>query len=176
MLDFFTRKHPVRAVISGLMLFVLVSCGGSSSEDDAPVAGTCASSQATVASATFNELWTNVFSNQCGSCHGVATDSTTLGGPDMRSANAFYSGLVGKKGSDYPNWDTYQDNRPGCLNSQFIQSGNANQSLITAILDTSVSITGCTVKFHRNEAPQNVCITDANLVKLKEWINAGAAR
>ncbi|MES2746126.1 MAG: hypothetical protein V4655_11905 [Bdellovibrionota bacterium] len=174
MLEFFTRKHPVHVVISGLMLFVLVSCGGSS-EDDAPVAGTCDSSQATVTSATFDQLWTNVFSNQCGSCHGVGATGTA-GGPDMRTPDAFYSGLVGKDGSSTPEWETYESIRGACLSYQFIQSRNANQSVVMAVLDSSVSLSGCTIKFHRNADPQNVCITDANLVKLREWINAGANR
>jgi hypothetical protein len=175
MLDFSNRKHPVREAALGLTLFILASCGGSNSSD-APVAGTCDSSQATVASATFDELWTKVFSNQCGSCHGVTTDSSTRGGPNLKTADAFYTALVGKKASDYLEWDTYQDNRQGCHNYQFIRPESANQSVITAILDSSVSLPGCTVKYHRNESPQNVCITDANLVKLAEWINAGAAR
>ncbi len=93
----------------------------------------------------------------------------------MQSADAFYSALVGKKGSDYDNWNTFQDTRPGCVNVSFIEASSANTSMVTAVLDSSVSISGCTVKYHR-ESPQNVCITSANLTKLKEWINAGATR
>ena len=93
----------------------------------------------------------------------------------MQSADAFYNGLVGKKGTDYPTWRTFQVNRPNCVNYQFIQSGNANQSMLTAILDTSISLAGCTIKYHV-EGPQNVCITSGNLAKMKEWIDSGAAR
>lgn len=168
------EKLVLRSIGSGLLFLAVTGCGGSD-DDDAPEEGSCESSQATVATASFNELWTNVFSKQCTGCHGIATDSTTVGGPNMQTADAFYNGMVGKRGTDYPQWRTFQDNRPGCVNTQFIQSGNANQSMITAILDSSVSISGCTVKYH-GDAPQNVCITAGNLAKMKEWITAGAAR
>ncbi len=164
----------LRGITSGLLVLGLTACGGSS-KTDTPVAGTCESSQATVATASFDELWTNVFSKQCSSCHGVAGNTSTENGPDMTSADAFYTGMVGKKGTAYDNWETFQTSRAGCVNASFIEASNANASLVTAVLDSSVAITGCTVKYHR-ENPQNVCITAANLVKLKEWINAGASR
>lgn len=169
------RKSVLRSIGSGLLLLVLTSCGGSS-DDDAPTAGSCDTSQAAVSTATFDELWTKVFSPQCTACHGLTSDPDTIGGPNLQTADAFYASMVGKKGSDYDDWRTFQDNRAGCVDKYFIQSGNANQSMVAAVLDSSVSVSGCTVKFHRNEAPQNVCITDGNLAKLKEWINAGAAR
>ncbi len=169
------RKLMIRSFVTGLSLLALVSCGGSSSDDEAPEAGTCESSQTAVTTASFDQLWTHVFSKQCTACHGVASDTQTANGPDMQTADAFYTSLVGKKGTDYPNWRTFQDNRERCESSSFIQSGNANLSMVTAVLDSSVTLGECRVKYHV-ESPQNVCITAGNLAKLKEWINAGAAR
>lgn len=169
------RKLMIRSFVTGLSLLALVSCGGSSSDDEAPEAGTCESSQTAVTTASFDQLWTHVFSKQCTGCHGVASDSSTENGPNMQTADAFYDGLVGRQGSYYDNWRTFQDTRARCTSTYFIQSGNANQSMVTAVLDSSVTLGECRIKPH-TESPQNVCITAGNLAKLKEWINAGAAR
>ena len=159
-------------LFSGVLVCLLSSCGSSAD----PVAGaTCDTSQATVATASFDALWTTVFAPQCGACHGAGTNSGTLGGPDLRTADAFFSGIVGKKGTDYADWDTLQKNREGCLDYELIKAGSASQSVVVAVLDSSVSLAGCTIKSHR-DAPQSVCITASNLTKLKEWIDAGATR
>jgi mono/diheme cytochrome c family protein len=89
--------------------------------------------------AQFNSLWSDVFATRCGSCHGVS-NTDTLNGPDMRTQDAFHSGLVNKKGTDYPDWDTFQTNRVDCLNIPFISPGNPSQSLIVAIFDDSVTM------------------------------------
>lgn len=172
-------RFPVKALLpslfSGIIFLALAGCGGSSEVATTPGAGSCESSQKAVATASFTELYTNVFGPQCGACHGVATNSETIGGPDMRTAETFYAGVVGKKGSDYTDWDTYQKNREGCLAYDLINKGSAGQSVVTAVLDSSVSLTGCTVKYHR-DSPQSSCITAGNLAKMKEWMNAGAPR
>lgn len=162
-------------LFSGFMFLALAGCGSSSDDATSPVGGSCDSSQKAVTTASFDELYTKVFEPQCGACHGPGTDSGTTGGPDMRTASSFYDGLVDKKGSDSEEWDTLQKNRADCLGYDFINKGSASQSLVIAVLDSSVTLAGCTVKYHR-EAPQSVCITAGNLSKLKEWIDAGASR
>ncbi len=154
----------------GLFVCLLSACG-SSTEDAAPKS--CDTSQATVATATYSELYAKVFAPQCGACHGPGTNSGTLGGPDMRTAATFYNGLVGKKGSDYPGWLTYQKNRQSCLSFDLISNSAADQSVVVAVLDSSVTLPGCDVKYHR-DIPQNICIGTNDLSKLKEWITAGA--
>lgn len=174
-----TMRFPVEALwpslFSAFMFLVLTGCGGSSDNATTPVAGSCDSSQKAVATASFAELYTNVFGPQCGACHGAGTNTGTAGGPNMKTADSFYAEVVGKKGTDYPDWDTYQKNREGCLTYDLINKGSAAQSVVTSILDSSVSLSGCTVKYHR-DSPQSVCITAGNLSKLKEWMNAGASR
>jgi hypothetical protein len=142
---------------------VLISC---SSEDKSETAATLA---------PYDDLWTNVFSKQCGTCHGPGTDSKTAGGPDLRTSEKFYEQLVGKTGDDYPDWDTYQKNRADCLSFNFIKASSAAESVVMAILDTSVSLDGCTIKSHL-DAPQSVSISDAYKTKLKTWINDGAKK
>ncbi|MBC7660045.1 MAG: hypothetical protein H7249_10080 [Chitinophagaceae bacterium] len=174
-----TPKFPMRVLFpsfaSFLMMFFLMSCGSSSSSDTPGAASSC-SSQATVASASYNELWTTVFAPQCGACHGPGTNSGTVGGPDMRTADTFYTGLVGKKGSDYSTWSTFAKNRESCLGLNLIATGAPEQSLVVGVLASTTTLPGdCTVKSHI-DVPQSVCITAPNLAKLKEWITAGASR
>ena len=130
------------------------------------------SSKTSTGDADYATLWTDVFSTRCGSCHG-ASNTDTLGGPDMRTQDAFHSGMVGKKGSDYPDWDTFQNNRADCMNVPFISAGNPSQSLLVAIFDNSVA--PCTVKNH-TEPPQSIALTSAQLTTLKTWITNGASR
>jgi len=139
----------------------LISCGSSND------------SKGTSSDANFQSLWTNTFEPRCGTCHGVSSNIDTVGGPDMRTQDAFHSGLVSKKGSDYPNWETFQNLRADCLNYAFVSPGNPSQSLLVAIFDSSV--TPCTVKNH-GEPPQSTSITSDQLTLLKTWITNGAAR
>jgi cytochrome c5 len=163
------------SLFSGLVFLLLNSCGSSSDEAAPPAVNSCESSQAAVTAATFNELYTKVLGSQCAACHGPGNDSGTAGGPDMRTADKFYEQVVGKKGSDYPDWDTFQKNREGCLAYDLINKGSAAESVLVSVLDRSVKPSGCDVKVHL-DVPQSVCITTGNLAKLKEWINAGAPR
>jgi hypothetical protein len=123
--------------------------------------------------AAFAGLWNDVFANRCGTCHGVTSNTDTLGGPDMRTQDAFHAGMVNKKGSDYPNWDTFQTNRVDCLAIPFITPGNPNQSLLVAIFDSTVK--PCTIKSH-TEPPQSISMSAAQLASLKSWITSGAPR
>lgn len=123
--------------------------------------------------AVFAGLWNDVFANRCGSCHGVSNNDLTAGGPDMRTQDAFYAGMVNKKGSDYPNWETLQGNREDCLPVAFIAPGNPSQSMLVAIFDSSV--TPCTVKNHTTP-DQSINISAAQIESLKSWITNGAPR
>lgn len=123
--------------------------------------------------ATFAGLWNDVFANRCGTCHGVTSNTDTLGGPDMRTQDAFHAGMVNKKGADYPNWDTFQTNRVDCLAIPFINPGNPNQSLLVAIFDSTVK--PCTIKSH-TEPPQSISMSAAQLASLKSWITSSAPR
>jgi hypothetical protein len=125
------------------------------------------------ADANFESLWTNVFSDRCGTCHGVTSNSNTLGGPDMRSKESFYTNLVNKTGADYPNWDALQINRADCLSYAFIKPGQAQQSLVVAVFDSSVA--PCIVKSHLTP-PQSLGISAGSLTSLKSWISNGAGR
>jgi len=167
----FPRSLVLPSLCSLFLAFILNGCG--SSKEEAPK--TCEESQPTVAKASFSDLYTTVFSPQCGACHGPGTNSGTLGGPDLRTEDGFYNSLVGKKGTDYPQWSTLQKNRESCLAFDFIKANAADESLVVAVLDAATQLSGCEIKFHR-EVPQNICITTPNLAKLKEWINAGALR
>jgi hypothetical protein len=130
------------------------------------------STKTSTADADYKMLWTDVFATRCGSCHG-ADNTDTLGGPDMRTQDSFHSGMVRKKGSDYPDWRTFQTNRVDCLNVPFISPGNPTQSLVVAIFDSTV--TPCTVTSH-TEPPQSINITSTQLTTLKNWITNGANR
>lgn len=170
------RSHLLLALVP--LLFLLISCGD---KDDSKEAVGCDATQAAVSSASYSELWTKVFSTQCKACHGNADAQGTEGGPDMTTADLFYSGLVGKKGTDYNDWDTFQNNRVtsgggGCGPSYFIEAGSASTSMVVAVLDPATTIAGCSPLKSHVEAPQNICITAGNLAKLKEWINAGASK
>lgn len=165
------HQQYLTLVVLGLS-FLLTHCGGDS-KDSAATSNSCDTSQASVAAATYSELWDNVFKSQCGSCHGPGTDTKTVGGPDMRTKDKFHSELVEKTGNDYPEWDTYQKNRADCLDFNFIKSGSSKDSVVTAVLDDSIKLSGCTIKSHI-DAPQSVCLTASNKSKLKEWIDDGA--
>jgi hypothetical protein len=127
----------------------------------------------TTTEATYDSLWTNVFADHCGSCHGVMTNSNTLGGPDMRTKDAFYANMINKKGTDYPEWDTFQTNRSDCMSFPFISAGLPERSLIVAIFDPSSA--PCTVKSHR-ESPQSISLSSDDLASLKTWITNGASK
>ncbi len=163
----------VASFLVSAFILILESCGGSSSSNDTPAAGSC-SSQAAVETASYDELWTKVFSGQCGSCHGGGEDTKTVGGPDLQTQDSFYTGLFGKKAGDYPEWVVYNA-KSGCADYNFIKGGDASASVLTAVLDSGTALSGCATLLHTG-SPVNACITTGNLAKLKDWINAGATR
>jgi len=61
----------------------------------------------------------------------------------------------------------------GCLTTPFIKAGIAAQSVVVAALDSSVTLSGCTPKPHK-DPPQNICISNGSLANLKKWIDSGA--
>lgn len=125
--------------------------------------------------ATFAGLWNDVFANRCGTCHGVSSNIDTAGGPDMRTQDALHAGMLNKKGTDYPNWDTFQTNRGACVDVPFINPGNPNQSLLVAIFDSSVKPCSTNLLIH-TEPPQSIPMSAAQLASLKSWITSGAPR
>ncbi len=146
-----------------VLLIGLASCG--KEEDDEELTVPLA--------ATYDSMWANVFSGRCNTCHAPGKDSGTAGGPDMSTKDSFYTQLVGKKGSDYPAWDTFVKNRDSCKSFEFINEGAADQSLLVSVLSDSAPV--CTVKNHL-EGPQNVVMSAQVFTLLKEWINKGAPR
>ncbi len=123
------------------------------------------------ATADYASLWTQVFS-RCGGCHGVSSNTETEGGPDLRTQAGAYSALVGVKGSAYSSWTTFQRLRSECAGKAFIQAGSAKDSMVVAVLDSSVSLGSCAVVNH--QATGKVNVSAANLAVLKQWIDAGA--
>jgi hypothetical protein len=152
--------HPLFVGSLMLALIQLSSCG---SKD----------TTATTASA-YDTLWTNVFDGKCKDCHGVTNNTKTFGGPDMRTKDTFYSNLVAKKGSDYPDWDTFQSVRSSCNTASFIAKGDATNSLVATIFQDSPTVP-CVVKSHMTPE-QSLTISADNLASLKSWINSGAAQ
>ncbi|WP_141733652.1 hypothetical protein [Oligoflexus tunisiensis] len=162
-------QRTLKVGLSLLFALGLSACGSDSKEEDA---APCASANAVVAEATFDSLWTNVFSGRCGTCHGVNATGT-LGGPDLRTQEAFHANLVGKTVNDYPDWDQAQITLGGCLTTPLINAGKSSESLVVAVLDASAVSVGCTVKPHK-DPPQSICISDGSLANLKKWIDNGA--
>ena len=165
------KSRATRLALLSTSMLLLLSCG---QEEKTAATSPCASADPIVADASFSSLWTNVFSGRCGTCHGVTTNTGTLGGPDMRTKAAFYAQLVGKTINDYKDWDQAQSARVGCLDTPMIKGTDAANSLVVAVLDPSVTIDGCTIKPHK-EPPQSICISNGSLENLKKWINSGAA-
>jgi len=154
---------PIRMLCRVLILASIITFNACGNDD---------STKTSTADADYTMLWNDVFATRCGSCHG-AGNTDTLGGPDMRTQDSFHSGMVSKKGGDYPDWDTFQTNRADCLNVPFISPGNPSQSLVVAIFDSTV--TPCTVKSH-TEPPQSIALAGTQLTTLKNWITNGANR
>lgn len=123
----------------------------------------------------FDQLYNSLF-NQCGACHGIGF-ADTEGGPDLTSKDKVYENLVGKKGSDFPDWNQFKAIRQACANIPFINPGKANSSLVVAIFDNQIadSLDPCVVADHTSGV-QLINISPATLALLKEWINEGAPR
>ena len=153
------------------LMFLVFACG----TEEKKVADTdpCSSANGIVADASFNSLWTNVFQNRCGSCHGTG-GSGTKDGPDMRTQDSFYNNLLSKNASNFQSW-TELLIKDECAAYGFIDPNHANKSLIVAVLDPALSLGACKVKPHK-EAPQKICLSDGSLANLKKWIDNGAAK
>jgi|GEM_PF-2523872 hypothetical protein len=129
------------------------------------------------ASPNFDSLWTTVFENRCSTCHSPAAgNEQTRGGPDLSTKETFYAALVGKVGRDYPDWTTFTKNRGTCASVSFIKAGDAANSMVVAILDSSVA--PCRVYDHvdTGQVPKETVATPGNIAALKQWINTGAAQ
>jgi hypothetical protein len=163
-------RSAFKVGLSLVFVLGLSACGSDKKEEDT---SPCASANAIVADASYASLWANVFSGRCGTCHGAAATGT-LGGPDMRTKDAFYAQVVGKTINDYPDWDQAQVTKVGCLDTPLIKAGKSSESLVVAVLDASAVTIGCTVQPHREQPPQNICISNGSLAALKKWIDNGA--
>lgn len=162
-------RSAFKVGLSLIFALGLSACGSDKKEEDT---SPCASANAIVADATYASLWANVFSGRCGSCHGVAATGT-VGGPDMRTRDTFYAQLFGKTINDYQDWDQAQITVKDCLTTPLINAGKSSESLVVAVLDPTV-LANCGVKPHREQPPQNICISNGSLAALKKWIDNGA--
>jgi hypothetical protein len=124
----------------------------------------------------FDQLYTDLFS-QCDSCHGKGYPGTE-NGPDLSSKDLIIDNLVGKTAKNYENWEALAVRDESCQDIPFINSGNASESMVVAILDATVAegISPCVIASHIQGTAQNIRFTDATLALLKEWINEGALR
>lgn len=131
---------------------------------------------AAVGNAAFDALWTNVFADSCGTCHGVSSNTGTLGGPDLRTKATFHSNFVSKKPSDYPDWTTFKSTKVACAEISFVSPSNSAKSLLVAVFDSTVgdTLSPCQVKSHLTP-DQSITISDAEVTNLKSWIDSGAA-
>lgn len=163
-----TGKQPARRrwapwlLVLLLMPLALTRCG--SLEDLVEVPDT-----------PYGELWSELF-NRCGACHGVSSAGTE-GGPDLTTLDATHRNLVGKRGNDYPDWDTFFNNRPDCETIPFIAPGNPNNSLVVAILDDTVAdgLAPCVPSDHTGP-PMRISASAETMSKLRDWISDGAPR
>lgn len=169
----FCRFTPGLLFASSL---VLLSCSQDDKKSEA-ADSPCAAENVIVADASYNSLWSNVFSSRCGVCHGVAGNKGTENGPDLRSKDSFRLALVGKTiKDDYADWSFVQDTRTECLDIPLIKANSSGESLVVAVLDpasASALPNGCRVKNHL-ETPQSVCLSKGSLASLKKWIDNGA--
>lgn len=132
----------------------------------------CGSDEDSVANSDYDKLWSGLFEG-CGSCHGAA-NADTDGGPDLSVKANFIAALSGKKGSDFPSWDTFNANREDCLNESFLTPGDASSSMIVAVLSSAkASGVKCSVKDHTT-TPQLINVSSDVLDDLVKWIDAGA--
>lgn len=166
------RTRTLKVGLSLMFMLSLWSCGSDKkSEDTSP----CAAADAIVADATYDSLWTNVFSARCGTCHG-ANATGTDGGPDLRTKALFHENMVNKSIADYPAWLTAKTNQGSCLTTPLIKEGSAAGSMIVGTLDaTAFTVADCEPKPHK-EAPQSICISNGSLAALKKWIDNGASK
>jgi cytochrome c553 len=160
------RKAIFQLAVIFTSLSVVVQFSGCGSKD---------AEKNAASNAEFDALWTNVFADSCGTCHGVATNSNTAGGPDLRTKATFHSNLVSKKPSDYAEWAIFKSTKVACASTSFVAPAASAKSLLVAIFDATVSaaLSPCQVKSHLTP-DQNITISDANLTSLKSWIDAGA--
>jgi hypothetical protein len=164
------KKLRLPSVVPLALVLALVSCGGDATKtaDSAP----CASADAITAAATYDSLWTNVFENRCGTCHGSASTGTE-DGPDLRTKAGFLSNLVSKTAANYGTW-TELASKSKCLALSLIDPNNSKKSLVVGVLDPSTTLPSeCVVSNHKI-APQNICISSGSLTNLKAWIDGGA--
>ncbi len=155
----------IALIFSGISIVIQFSaCGAKDAEKTASSNG------------AFDLLWTNVFADSCGTCHGVESNSNTAGGPDLRTKATFHSNLVNKKPSDYADWTIFKSTKVACAAISFVNPAASTQSLLVAIFDSTVSedLAPCQVKSHLTP-DQNITISADNLTSLKSWIDAGAA-
>lgn len=157
---------PARALfLYGMLaasLFGLVSCGKEDEDETASVP----------LAATYESLWSNLFSGRCNTCHAPGKNLETANGPDMSTKDSFYAALVNKKGSDYPQWETFSNNRESCASFNFIKPNDAAGSMVVGVLD--IDNAPCTVLDHQETG--KVSTTSEIVTLLKDWINKGAAR
>ena len=124
--------------------------------------------------ATLTSLWDNKFSSCADVCHKSGHEDTQ-DGPDLSSKTNFYNNMVDKSVDvDYPNWIKSGT----CTSHKLIEPNNADNSVLTATMVSSVSdsmaATGCVTSYALH-LTNNQTITNQELIDaLEQWIDNGA--
>jgi hypothetical protein len=151
-------QQVLRIVVPLLAISLLSSCGTDSAPDKV----------------TYSQLFNDEFKGCGSSCHNSNAADGTENGPDLSTADSFYTSLINKTvNNDYPNWIRGGD----CDSIPFINPGNAAKSLIVTGLiqsdaDNILISDNCTSAFNLHE----VIASYNNPSAVVEWINNGAIR
>ncbi|MBF0470445.1 MAG: hypothetical protein HQL48_03630 [Gammaproteobacteria bacterium] len=159
---------PQTRLYSPLLLLLIFSIGGCGSGDDEADSGSSSTTP------TLTSLWESSFSG-CGlNCHSASAADSTENGPNLTTKSSFYSSLVNRQASDYPNWLK----NGNCDQVKFITPGDAANSSLLASLDQGYADTlgatyNCTPSINLHRAI-SVSLSAANRDNLVTWINSGA--
>lgn len=125
---------------------------------------------------TYTQLFDDEFKSCGSSCHNQNAADGTENGPDLSTADSFYTNLINKTvSSDYPNWIRGGD----CDSTLFINPGNAAKSLIVTGLiqsdaDNIVASGDCSTSSINIHIVNQVSYGTPSAVV--EWINNGAIK
>ncbi|MDQ7014797.1 MAG: hypothetical protein Q9N68_00265 [Gammaproteobacteria bacterium] len=147
---------------------LLGACGGGTDS----VSGASQAATPTTQWDTLGNLFTTEFS-RCSSCH--APGKSQAAGPDMSTPATFHRDVVGKKASDYPNWNVGST----CSQSvNFITAGSSLNSTLAATLDQGNSDTlsaskNCITSFSIHKA-NGAVLSSNGISNVDSWIRKGA--
>jgi len=153
--------NPLKIIVLLTFTAFLASCGG---EGDS----TTSTATDTLSSLFDKEIKGNGCALNCHSPGGSASP-----GPDMRTKESFYLGLVNKNALNYLGWGKVSN----CSNViNFVTPGNIAQSMLLATFvqaqsDALVNICTTSYNFH---VDQKVGLSLAGVANFTSWINKGA--